>query len=1308
MILFKMDQIRLTALAMVMLCFFTETFGAKPPAPQYTLESTTPTSFTIDLTPPSVSGIRGYKVQYQEIGGKKKEVTIGAVTEYTIDGLKPLTAYRARIFTKSTGGNGKFGGWKSVATMDDAPPPVIPEAPQNLAANPTTTSASVTWEAPSDNSAEITGYKLTYGTLDNPTANTVNLDPTPMQTQLDELTDNTQYRLSLLAYNADGESSPVSADFQTTRVTPQPPNFSLFSATPTSITISITPPAISDWSGYTMQWSKVVEGKKKLETLGAVTEYTLEGLVAATTYRVRLLTKSRSGSSKYSDWQNVATMEDAPPTTPEPVAPIVPEAPQHLAADPTTTSASVTWETPKDNGAEITGYRLTYGTLDNPTANTVNLDPTPTQTQLDELMDNTQYRLSLLAYNADGESSPVSVDFQTMQAKPQPPNFSLSSASPTSIIISITPPAISDWSGYTMHWSKVSGGKKKLQRLGAVTEYTLEGLVPATTYRIRMQTRTLSGKSKFSGWVNGATVEYAPPPPGLAAPIIPEAPQNLVADPMTTSASVTWNAPGDNGAEIRGYKLTYGTLDNPTASTVNVDPSPTETELDGLTDNTQYRIYLVAYNADGESDPITVDFQTLEEKLPPPAVEILQSSTKETAIDVTWTLPETTTANAIGHISVSFGEYGTPLEDLQTSDFASNTVTFTAEQLLPATRYTVSVVTVNQQGRSEPVMTIIETLAPAPDPTNPPPPPPEPTAPEVPKIPNTPQNLRATSITEISARLIWEKPIGNGADITGYVLSYGPMNDPVANTQTLPVSPTQFDLYGLQTDVRFNVYVTAYNRKGQSNPADIEFTTSSGRTVPPPVENVQFYPQQHSIYFSWILPRTTSRDEVNIIRFGIGPYGTAIDYLPMISLDKDSHTYTAVNLTPGTFYTVAIFTQNSEGAGEPVTLTVNTDRPIPVPTRPPPQPDKGYVGHTPPAPVELTATVLDPTTIKVNFVDPTIQGRNYDERYYTLRYKKEEDNNYQYMNVRETPYTLEYLTPEATYQIDVKTVIDRHTQSPFTDKAYVFTGEKILRDVTAVQLMVTGPGRIKAIINWIPPENPSQQITGYVLEYTEGYYVTSRSEFKRILIDGDMPKATIEGLNGDSPYHVRVAPRHGSGIGRFSDPPDAFFTPPVPVAGQPLHCDITTEGLETKEQILQRVSWMEGRAGMIGVPLPYCDDYYGVHECHGSVCFCIPGKAPHGAKSCSGGAPGTRPYGDDPNASGTDAPCYAEYESAREAIDEATKTGKPLIEARLPYCTEDGYYQSKQCLGSMCYCTTREGKHTGKEAPIWEAKTLVC
>ncbi len=68
--------------------YFLPIYTAKPPPPRYSLESTTPTSITIHIKRSFVSGVKAYKIQYQEIGAKKLHVAIGPVAEHTINGEK--------------------------------------------------------------------------------------------------------------------------------------------------------------------------------------------------------------------------------------------------------------------------------------------------------------------------------------------------------------------------------------------------------------------------------------------------------------------------------------------------------------------------------------------------------------------------------------------------------------------------------------------------------------------------------------------------------------------------------------------------------------------------------------------------------------------------------------------------------------------------------------------------------------------------------------------------------------------------------------------------------------------------------------------------------------------------------------------------------------------------------------------------------------------------------------------------------------------------------------------------------------------
>lgn len=73
-----------------------------------------------------------------------------------------------------------------------------------------------------------------------------------------------------------------------------------------------------------------------------------------------------------------------------------------------------------------------------------------------------------------------------------------------------------------------------------------------------------------------------------------------------------------------------------------------------------------------------------------------------------------------------------------------------------------------------------------------------------------------------------------------------------------------------------------------------------------------------------------------------------------------------------------------------------------------------------------------------------------------------------------------------------------------------------------------------------------------------------------------------------------------------------------------------------------------------------------------------------------------------------DPPCKKVYNRIMEAIKEARNAGYMLMGANLPHCRGDGYYSSKQCGGSMCYCVDERGIPNGLEAPLWEAGSLNC
>ena len=62
------------------------------------------------------------------------------------------------------------------------------------------------------------------------------------------------------------------------------------------------------------------------------------------------------------------------------------------------------------------------------------------------------------------------------------------------------------------------------------------------------------------------------------------------------------------------------------------------------------------------------------------------------------------------------------------------------------------------------------------------------------------------------------------------------------------------------------------------------------------------------------------------------------------------------------------------------------------------------------------------------------------------------------------------------------------------------------------------------------------------MEYTEGR-PTSASTWTRIDVEGDIPKATIDHLAPATTHYIKVAPKFGTEIGLFSNPPEYITTP---------------------------------------------------------------------------------------------------------------------------------------------------------------------
>jgi hypothetical protein len=124
------------------------------------------------------------------------------------------------------------------------------------------------------------------------------------------------------------------------------------------------------------------------------------------------------------------------------------------------------------------------------------------------------------------------------------------------------------------------------------TSTTMTGLTPGTAYRFTVRAANPGGSGPESAQSNAVT------PTGTAPP---SAPTGVSAEADSTSALVSWTAPGsDGGSPITGYTVTPY-LGSTAQTPVAVGASTTRTRVTGLTNGTGYTFRVKAANAAGTS-----------------------------------------------------------------------------------------------------------------------------------------------------------------------------------------------------------------------------------------------------------------------------------------------------------------------------------------------------------------------------------------------------------------------------------------------------------------------------------------------------------------------------------------------------------------------------------------------------------------------------------------------------------------------------------------------------------------------------------
>jgi uncharacterized protein (TIGR02145 family) len=570
----------------------------------------------------------------------------GSASPIIVTGLTNGTAYTFTVIATNENGNSPASTPSNSVT-----PSTGPGAPTIGTATAGNAQAIVTFTPPaSDGGSAITGYTVTS----NP-GNITGLGSTSPIT-VTGLTNGTAYTFSVVATNANGNSSPSSASNSVTPSTiPGAPTIGAATAGNAQATVAFTAPASNGGSaitGYT-----VTSSPGNITKTGSVSPITVTGLTNGTAYTFTVIATNVNGNSLPSSASNSVTPSS------------VPGAPTIGTATGGNAQATVTFTAPASNGGStITGYTVT--------SNPGNITGTGSASPITVtgLTNGTAYTFTVTATNAIGNSSPSSASNSvTPSTVPGAPIIGTATKGNTQATVAFTAPVSNGGSaiiGYT-----VTSNPGNFTGTGSASPITVTGLTNGTAYTFTVIATNANGNSLPSSASNSVTPSTVPGAPTIGT-----------ATGGNAQASVAFTAPASNGGSaITGYTVTS----SPGNFTGTGSSSPIT--VTGLTNGTAYTFTVVATNVNGNSSPSSAS-NSVTPSTVPGAPTIGTATEGNAQVSVTFTAPASNGGSAITGYTVTSNPGNI------TGTGASSPVTVSG--LTNGTLYTFTVVATNANGNS--------------------------------------------------------------------------------------------------------------------------------------------------------------------------------------------------------------------------------------------------------------------------------------------------------------------------------------------------------------------------------------------------------------------------------------------------------------------------------------------------------------------------------------------------------------------------------------------------------------------------------
>lgn len=398
---------------------------------------------------------------------------------------------------------------------------------------------------------------------------------------------------------------------------------------------------------------------------------------------------------------------------------------------------------------------------------------------------------------------------------PGAPTVTVGERTPNSIELLWEPPEDDGGAaitGYNIYAAPTAGGLELslIATSGAVSAYTVNGLLPLTEYRFAVEAINAGGlTSDPSVEVLATTFAIADPP---------EAASLYVTRYDDVSISVTWPQPTSE-LPITSYVMLLAVTGEELVPVATLNYAAGAYTFQGLDPGTSYDIAVQAISAAGpgavsESETVVTAATSFD---PPDTPTLLLGSTvTDVAVSVKWGRPADG-GDPITEYALYSGPHGGSLSLAASVDDETFGYTFTG--LTAGTAYDFALVAINSAGSSAQSELLTVTTDDVPD------------APEV----------TADSRGETYLRVEWAPPLPNGSPLTGFKVYLAPHGDPAALVDTIAGMVGSYTFTGLDPDTSYDIWLRATNAVGDSELSTVltystlePFVSESGATFHPP------------------------------------------------------------------------------------------------------------------------------------------------------------------------------------------------------------------------------------------------------------------------------------------------------------------------------------------------------------------------------------------------------------------------------------------------------------------------------------------